>query len=488
MPGSWDWARCSRSRWFPFRRDGALPYRCEFDSTAGTLGEPQLAAELTSPSFLTLRPDGKVLYAVGETSGTDGGGVFAFAVDAKSGSLTKLAETTSGGAGPCHVVCHPSGRELLVANYGAGSWSTHLLFRTGKFVPDSRYLSQLEGSGPNRARQAASHAHCGAFSADGKALFVSDLGGDVVHALAVDEAKAADETDERWSGRFLLSGGMTIKLPPGSGPRHFALDPAGGLMFVCGELDSTLNVVRFDLAKGTSEVAQSASTLPGGKPVKGNSTAEVVRHPSGKYVYVSNRGHNSVAAFGWDGQKLTPVGPRHGRHQGAAKFQPVAGRQLDAGSQPGRQRRGRVQGRGRRAADPDRHRGEGGQAGVRQVPGQAVTADPTHPPFPVIIAAIRRLAVLFHANGYVRRPDPDKKSVARGSGAYHKGYEVRLVLVSAGELEEVRGLLAVLAFPVAKPHAKNNQFRQPIYGKAAVERFLALMGDPPPGYPARLRR
>ena len=111
------------------------------------------------------------------------------------------------------------------------------------------------------------------------------------------------------------------------------------------------------------------------------------------------------------------------------------------------------------------------------------------PPSPKqIIAAIRRLAALFHANGYVRRPNPDKKSVGREHGTYHKGYEVRLVLVSERELTEVRELLDLLGFKLANPHTKGKMFRQPVYGKQAVEAFLGLVGKPPPGYPARLRR
>ena len=271
-------------------------YRCEFDAATGALGEPQLAAELTSPSFLTLRPDGKVLYAVGETSGKDGGGVFAFAVDAKTGTLAKLDETTSGGPGPCHVVTDPAGKVLVVANYGGGSWKLFHLTPEGKFGEFSRF-TQLTGTGPDAQRQDKPHAHCGAFALAGGYFFVVDLGSDRV-----------------WRYRHLPSAEKIetltmdpVKLPAGSGPRHIALDPTHGVAFVNGELDSTLNVVRFG-GSGPGEVIQSVSTLPGGKPVKGNSTAEVVRHPSGKFVYVSNRGHNSIAAFGFDGKTLTPLG------------------------------------------------------------------------------------------------------------------------------------------------------------------------------------
>ena len=265
-------------------------YRCEFDAATGKLGEPQLAAEVGSPSFVTLRPDGKVLYAVGETSGKDGGGVFAYTVDAKTGELTRLDQSTSGGAGPCHCVVSPDGSKLLVANYSGGSWKLFDLAADGKFAGGA--FTQLEGSGPNKARQDKPHGHCGAFAPDGKSFYVVDLGTD--HVWRYPTETTADKFEP-------------IALPPGSGPRHIALDPAGGLAFVCGELDSTANVVK--LSHGSKPaVVQSLSTLPGGKPVKGNSTAEVVRHPSGKFVYVSNRGHNSIAAFGWDGQKLTPLG------------------------------------------------------------------------------------------------------------------------------------------------------------------------------------
>lgn len=270
-------------------------YRCEFDPNSGALSEPQLAAELASPSFVTLRPDGKVLYAVGETGGKDGGGVFAFAVDAKSGNLTKLDQTTSGGPGPCHVVTSPDGSKLLVANYGGGSWKLFDLRPDGRFGPHHKF-TQLSGSGPNKGRQEKPHAHCGAFGPDGT-FYVVDLGSDRVWRNRLVAGTSAEKTD-------LMD---PINLPPGSGPRHIALDPAGGWAFVNGELDSTVNVVRLG-ADGKAEVVQSLSTLPGGKPVPGNSTAEVVRHPSGKFVYVSNRGHNSIAAFAWDGQKLAPIG------------------------------------------------------------------------------------------------------------------------------------------------------------------------------------
>lgn len=269
-------------------------YRCEFDAATGKLSEPQLAAELASPSFVTLRPDGKVLYAVGETGGKDGGGVFAFSVDARTGTLAKLDQSTSGGDGPCHCVTSPDGRSLLVANYGGGSWKLFELKPDGKFGDYARF-TQLQGGGPDKGRQEKPHGHCGAFGPDGKSFFVVDLGTDRVWRYG-HEVNGVEHRQTTLN---------PVQLPPGSGPRHIALDPSGELAFVNGELDSTVNVVRLG---ANPQVVQTLSTLPGGKPVAGNSTAECVRHPSGKYVYVSNRGHNSIAAFSWDGQKLTALG------------------------------------------------------------------------------------------------------------------------------------------------------------------------------------
>jgi 6-phosphogluconolactonase len=280
-------------------------YRCELDLKTGKLSEPQVAAEVGSPSFLTLSPNGKYLYAVGETTGAkgEGGGVYAFTVDAASGSLTKLDTQTSGGAGPCHVVTDPAGKRLLVANYGGGSWKLFQLTDDGKFGGRSLF-SQLAGSGPNPKRQEKPHAHCGAFDATGKYFFVVDLGTDQVwvseHSYSEDGANTSSKS------RSI----KPIKLPAGSGPRHIHVAPSNDLAFVCGELDCTVNVVKMDLTpeKEKFEVVQSLPTLPDGKPTPKDSTAEVRIHPSGKFVYVSNRGHNSIAAFAWDGQKLAAIG------------------------------------------------------------------------------------------------------------------------------------------------------------------------------------
>jgi 6-phosphogluconolactonase len=251
-------------------------YRCKLDDSTGKLTEPEVAAEMGSPSFVTIHPSKKFLYAVGEGGGKDGGPVVAFAIDAKTGALTKLNEDKSGGSGPCHVVVSPKGDVLAVANYGGGSTCVFAVEADGKLGKRLGFF-QHAGSSKNPGRQKEPHAHCCAFNAAGDHLYTVDLGIDKVKVYHVGKGKVEEDTDE------------DIVTPPGAGPRHMAFNPDGKGFYVCGELDSTVNVV-----KG-GKVVQSLSTLP--KPTPGNSTAECIVSPDGKFVYVSNRGHNSVAVF-----------------------------------------------------------------------------------------------------------------------------------------------------------------------------------------------
>jgi 6-phosphogluconolactonase len=279
------------------KKDGSKGiYRSKLDTRTGKLSAPELAAEMGSPSFLAIHPSGKFLYAVGEGQGKDGGPVVAFALDAKTGNLTKLNESLSGGPGPCHVSVHPGGGFVTVANYGGGSTCIIKVGPDGKLGERTAFI-QHTGMGKDPGRQKEPHAHCGFFDPTGKFALTVDLGIDKVKVFAFDPA----------TGKADDAAAADITTPPGSGPRHLAIAPDGKFAYVCGELDSTVNVIRLDLAGGKSEVIQSLSTLPG--PVPGNSTAECILHPSGKYVYVSNRGHNSVAVFRVnEDRKLTTAG------------------------------------------------------------------------------------------------------------------------------------------------------------------------------------
>jgi 6-phosphogluconolactonase len=278
---------------------GATPskgiYRSKLDA-AGKLSAPELAAEMGSPSFLAAAAPYSHLYAVGEGGGKDGGPVVAFGLDGKTGALTKINEVLSGGAGPCHVFMPVGGGFLTVANYGGGSTAVFRL-NIGGGIGNRLGFFQHAGSSVNPARQKEPHAHCSVIHPSGEAIFTVDLGIDKVKAFKFSEQRGVVTEDPA----------RDFVMPAGSGPRHMAIDTLGTTAYVCGELDSTVNVVSFDLKAGTHKVVQSLSTLPA--PHKGNSTAECVLHPSGKFVYVSNRGHNSVAVFKVGGdKKLTAAG------------------------------------------------------------------------------------------------------------------------------------------------------------------------------------
>ncbi|MBL8866219.1 MAG: lactonase family protein [Planctomycetia bacterium] len=269
--------------------------RCAFDPATGQLGEPETAAEMGSPSFLAIHPNGKFLYAVGEGGGKDGGPVVAFALDSKTGKLEKLNQALSGGSGPCHVSVHPKGSHVIVANYGGGSTKI-IALEDGKLNPAKNSFMQHNGSGPNANRQKEPHAHCSFFDPSGRFALTVDLGTDLVWVWNFEQNTGT-----------ATGASANISTPPGSGPRHIAIAPDGKFAYVCGELDSTVNVIQLDLKGGTSKVVQSLSTLK--EPVKNNSTAECILHPNGKFVYVSNRVGNSIAAFkvGVD-RKLTAIG------------------------------------------------------------------------------------------------------------------------------------------------------------------------------------
>jgi 6-phosphogluconolactonase len=265
--------------------------RSAFNAKTGQLSKPETIAELTNPSFLAIHPNLKSLYAVGEVGEDDKKtqGVNAFSRDPVSGSLKKLNGLSSGGGGPCHVSVSPDGKTAVVANYGGGSCAFYRVAADGSLEKQLAFFQHKGDLGPNSQRQDKTHGHCGKFDPQGRFAYVCDLGLDVVKIYSVGEM--VKESGE-------------IKLTPGSGPRHISVAPQGDLAFVNGELDATVNVVSL----ADKKVMQSISTLPEGKNIPGNTTAEVVFHPNGKFVYCSNRGHNSIAGFTWDGSKLTANG------------------------------------------------------------------------------------------------------------------------------------------------------------------------------------
>jgi len=285
-------------------------YRCELDAKSGALGQPVLVAELANPSFLAISPNGKFLYAVGEMS--DGGArknegaLHAFRIDVTTGTLTKLNHLTTGGAGPCHVSVNRTGKYARVANYGGGSSALFQLNDDGSLNKRTDFR-QHEGSSVNKDRQQEPHAHCAMFNGNdqNEHAYVVDLGLDRVFSYQLEPTKRT----------LIPTEPPFVKLPDGCGPRHVAFNSKVGMAYVCGEIDSSLMTLRCIGKSGVLQVAETKgavlSTLPENieKEVRAkNSTAEVLVHPDGKHVLVSNRGHDSVAVFEASADETVAVG------------------------------------------------------------------------------------------------------------------------------------------------------------------------------------
>jgi len=273
----------------------------EMDLASGTVSEPRLAGRAVNASFVALHPDHRHLYAVAEVSSLGGsrtGGVVAFTIAPETGALHQINEQASGGAGPCHLVVDQAGKDVLVANYDGGSVAVLPIDERGGLKRASS-IQVHRGKGVNRARQEKSHAHSVNLDAANRFAFVADLGVDKVFVYRFDAA----------AGKLAPNQPPTVKVADGAGPRHLAFDPTGRFAYVIDELDSTITTFWYDAENGTLSRVQAVSTLP--KDFHGENTAsEVAVHPSGKFVYGANRGHDSLAIFAVDpvSGKLTAEG------------------------------------------------------------------------------------------------------------------------------------------------------------------------------------
>lgn len=258
-----------------------------FDLAEGRLPAVELAAEAARPSFLAIHPRRPWLYAVGEVADFQGkktGVVRAFALE-PSGKLRRLNEQPSGGMGPCHVTVEPGGRCVLVANYGGGSVASLPIEEDGRLGPPGSVI-QHQGRGPNPRRQEGPHAHSINVDPTGRFALAADLGCDKVFVYRLDAA----------AGRLVPHDPPAVALAPGAGPRHLAFHPSGRFAYVINELDSTVTALSYDAAAGRLTVLASVSTLPADFSGT-NTTADVHVHPTGKFLYGSNRGHDSIAIF-----------------------------------------------------------------------------------------------------------------------------------------------------------------------------------------------
>ncbi len=267
-------------------------YSSEFDATTGKLSEPKPVAKVKNPTFIAIHPNSKFLYCIGEVDtigGKKAGGVHAFSIDASNGTLTKLNDSDSGSPGPAHVNVDPSGQCLIVSNYGSGSVKCLKLDDDGSIGKDSSF-HQHTGSSVNPARQKEPHVHSGHVSPDGRFAVLVDLGLDKLMVYKLDPKTA----------KLTPNDPAFFATHPGAGPRHFAWHPNGKWAYTNGELDATVTAMSYDPKAGTFTKLNVCPTLPAdvADDVKAkNSTAEIVAHPDGKTVFVSNRGHNSIATF-----------------------------------------------------------------------------------------------------------------------------------------------------------------------------------------------
>ncbi len=263
-------------------------YVSRFDPATGRLSAPELAAATRNPSFLALHPNGDFLYAVGEVdnaNGKPGGTVSAFSLDRGTGKLTLLNQQASGGSGPCHLSVDVTGKCLLVANYGSGSIAALPIHADGS-LGEAATVIQHTGHGVNPQRQAGPHAHFICPSPDNRFALNCDLGLDQVLIYRLEpDAATLTPNDPSFAS-----------VAPGAGPRHLTFSPDRKFVYVINEMGSTISAFSYNPANAAMTEVQTLSTLP--KDFSTNNTcAEIALHPSGKFLYGSNRGHDSIAVF-----------------------------------------------------------------------------------------------------------------------------------------------------------------------------------------------
>ena len=262
-------------------------YRLDFNPVTGSLSNEGLVVKTQEPSFLVVSKDQNRVYAVKETEADKeqkGGGVSSFQWKAGRDELALLNNQNSRGAHPCYLSLSENGRFLSVANYTGGNFAVFELDKEGQ-LKDTPQVRQHQGSGPNAQRQEGPHAHCSTWRPDNRYLYVVDLGIDQVVAYSFDPTNGA-----------LGEGETALKVEGGNGPRLLVFHPNQKLAFLVNELSSSVLSLSYKESTPGLSVIQEKSTLPG--DFKGeNSCAHIQLRPDGRFLYVSNRGHDSIAAF-----------------------------------------------------------------------------------------------------------------------------------------------------------------------------------------------
>jgi 6-phosphogluconolactonase len=275
-------------------------YAYRFDPDTAELTSIGLAAETTNPSFLAVHPNHQFLYAVNETSnykGQKSGAVSAFAIDRATGKLTLLNQVASKGADPCYISVDKTGKYVLVANYTGGSVAVFPVLPDGQLGEATAFL-QHSGHGADPERQEGPHAHSIDLSADNRFAIVDDLGLDETLVYKFDDKNGSLALNDPLIYTTLA------KADPGAGPRHFVFSPNGKFGYVINEVQSSVSVFSYGSTEGVLRRVQTISALPEG--FSGHKeAAEIQVHPSGKFLYASNRGHDSIAVFAIDPDKGT---------------------------------------------------------------------------------------------------------------------------------------------------------------------------------------
>jgi 6-phosphogluconolactonase len=258
----------------------------EFDAVSGALTPHGSFTGVANPSFLLIHPNGRWLYAVSETGLEDSGrhgAVWAFQIDRQSLALQPINHQSTRGDWPCHLEIDASGRWVFASNYGTGDIAIFPILGDGR-IGEMKEFVQHFGHGPNPARQQGPHAHSATVTPDNRLVIFADLGIDQLVIYAFD-AK---------TGKLTPHG--ATQTGPGAGPRHLAFDQGGQRLYVANELDSTVTVYEYDAVNGSLGALQTLGTLPPEPPE--NIVADIHVSSSGQRVYVSNRGHDSVAVYG----------------------------------------------------------------------------------------------------------------------------------------------------------------------------------------------
>ena len=269
---------------------GIYIYHLDLSSGELTYAATVAGAGTVNPSFLILGPDRSYLYAVNEFYKNEGpnGTISAFAIDPLTGHLSYLNQQSTHGLAPCYASIEPQGRYCLVANYETGSLCV-LPIRKDGCLGEATDTVQFSGSGPNPERQEGPHAHMVVPSPDGSFILAVDLGTDRLMAFRLDRERGTlSPADPPWT-----------QLPPGTGPRHLAFHPHRPFAYVINELQSTVTVCRYLQQKGTFDSLQTISTRPNDFTGQ-NLGGEIMIAPSGRFVYISNRGHDSLAIYAVD--------------------------------------------------------------------------------------------------------------------------------------------------------------------------------------------